>query len=128
MYLRSFILILVLIVPIIAAVSFADLLSRLWRRRVLRPGWTAGILAIIAAALASSTVWFICLYFRFEAIVPGFWSGHGKIYARGMLEMITMLTFFIVTLPAALVVEFHQRAFDRDAVKRAGIGNAENPS
>jgi Na+/proline symporter len=107
-------IIMFLTAPLVAG-CFAGLLSRLWRQRGRRPGWIAGILAILAAAPVAWMVSWFCV-FHTQALYP--WSASLTGFAQVLVSMIAWLAVPGGILPAALIVEFHQRAYDRDIAQQ----------
>ena len=98
----------ILVAPLVAA-YLASLLSRLSRRRGRRPGWIEGITAILSGILAT----WVCT-FQLDVFMPWRWS-----WAGGNVELLDLLLLtgfpagFVGIMPAAWIVERHQKAYDK---------------
>src|SRR5688572_6621441 len=93
----------VLVAPLVAA-YLASMLSRLWRRRRRRPGWIAGVLAILGGVFAT----WLCA-FQLDFFMPSRWSSVGGL---DLLLMTGFLAGFVGIIPAAWIVERHQKIYD----------------
>jgi hypothetical protein len=97
----------ILVAPL-AAGYFASLLCRYYRRRDKRPGWVAGILAIFGGVLIA----LVCM-FQFDLFIPSRWAAAGgKVHLLPLFGMIGFLAAVAGIIPAAFVVDRHQKQYD----------------
>lgn len=98
----------ILIAPLVAG-YLASLLSRFAARRQRRPGWVVGVCAISGAVLAT---WIAT--FQLDVFRPWSWSVvGGKVDLLWLLLMTGFLAGFVAIIPAAWVVDRHQKQYDK---------------
>lgn len=101
----------ILLAPLVAG-YLASVLGRIWRRRGRRPGWMAGGLAICGGVFAT---WLAT--FQLDLFMPWRWGQvGGKVDLLFLLAVTGILAAVVGILPAAFIVDRHQRIYDgRDA-------------
>lgn len=94
------------LVSALAAAYCASLISRALRQRDKRPGWLAGGVSIVAGIV----IGWLCV-FQLDLFTPSRWYV-GKDDLPGMLVITGFVSFVVSMMPAAFVVERHQRIYD----------------
>jgi hypothetical protein len=95
-----------LIAPLVAAYR-ASVVSRLLRRQDKRPGWIVGGIAIAGGIF----IGWLCV-FQFDLFRPSRWNT-GKVELAPLLVLTGFLSFIESVIPAAWIVERHQKIYDK---------------